>query len=302
MGQAADPVDGRADLRLAGQVPPPEQGPREERPVVGIVHQAGHDPVDVSPASPLRCGRRIPLSRCSLNRPYGTVTQLSQNQQFQDAQTWFHYIFNPTISSNDPIPQRYWRFLPFYECSPWDEVEGQIQNLFKPPPSGVPSLCGQDTQDQINAWQANPFDPFLIGRMRTIAFRMKVVMAYLDNLIAWGDSLFGQNTRESINEATQIYVLAKDILGPRPVQIPQRGVSQDYTYNDLKTLYGSDDFSNPLVQMENDFPYLSVSSAASSSALGTALSMSNVVPYFCFSPNNTLLGYWDTVDDRLYKI
>src|SRR5208337_4080030 len=74
MGQAADPVDGRADLRLAGQVPPPEQGPREERPVVGIVHQAGHDPVDVSPASPLRCGRRIPLSRCSLNRPYGTVT------------------------------------------------------------------------------------------------------------------------------------------------------------------------------------------------------------------------------------
>src|SRR5271166_6610251 len=75
MGQAADPVDGRADLRLAGQVPPPEQGPREERPVVGIVHQAGHDPVDVSPASPLRCGRRIPLSRCSLNRPYGTVTK-----------------------------------------------------------------------------------------------------------------------------------------------------------------------------------------------------------------------------------
>src|SRR5271165_6293265 len=75
MGQAADPVDGRADLRLAGQVPPPEQGPREERPVVGIVHQAGHDPVDVSPASPLRCGRRIPLSRCSLNRPYGTVTE-----------------------------------------------------------------------------------------------------------------------------------------------------------------------------------------------------------------------------------
>src|SRR5271165_3568463 len=82
MGQAADPVDGRADLRLAGQVPPPEQGPREERPVVGIVHQAGHDPVDVSPASPLRCGRRIPLSRCSLNRPYGTVTEIRPGSLF----------------------------------------------------------------------------------------------------------------------------------------------------------------------------------------------------------------------------
>ena len=53
MGHAADPLDGRADVRLAGSLPPPDQGPREERPVVGIVHQAGHDPVDVPPASPL---------------------------------------------------------------------------------------------------------------------------------------------------------------------------------------------------------------------------------------------------------
>src|SRR5271166_7134165 len=74
-GPSGPPFGVHYNLRLAGQVPPPEQGPREERPVVGIVHQAGHDPVDVSPASPLRCGRRIPLSRCSLNRPYGTVTE-----------------------------------------------------------------------------------------------------------------------------------------------------------------------------------------------------------------------------------
>jgi hypothetical protein len=127
-------------------------------------------------------------------------------------------------------------------------------------------------------------------------------MAYLDNLIAWGDSLFGQNTRESINEATQIYVLAKEILGPAPVQIRQTGAVQDYSYNDLTTLYGIDDFSNALVQMENDFPNFSASSAAPSSSLGNVLSMSSVVPYFCFPPNDTLLGYWNTVDDRLYKI
>ena len=44
-------------------------------PVVGIVHQAGHDPVDVPPASSLRYRRRVPLSRCRLNAPYGTVTE-----------------------------------------------------------------------------------------------------------------------------------------------------------------------------------------------------------------------------------
>src|SRR3954470_7852857 len=75
MGQAAHPMDGRADLRLAGPLPPPEQGPGEERPVVGIVHQAGHDPIDVPPAAALPYRARIPLSRCSLNRAYGTVTK-----------------------------------------------------------------------------------------------------------------------------------------------------------------------------------------------------------------------------------
>lgn len=38
-------------------------------------------------------------------------------------------------------------------------------------------------------------------------------MKYLDNLIAWGDHLFQQDTMESINEATQLYVLAANILG-----------------------------------------------------------------------------------------
>jgi hypothetical protein len=236
--------------------------------------------------------------------PWFIATRLSQDHQFAEAQKWFHYIFNPTITSTDPIPQRYWRCLPFYECSPWDHVEGQIQNLLYPPPNGSAprARCGQDISEQIAAWVANPFDPFLIGRMRPIAFRMKVVMAYLDNLIAWGDSLFRQNTRESINEATQIYVLAKDILGPRPEQIPERGVIQDYTYNDLKTLYGIDKSSNAVVQMENEFPYLSAANGKASSGLGATIEMSSVIPYFCFPPNTNLLAYWDTVDDRLYKI
>ena len=66
LGEAADPVDGRADVRLAGSVPPPEQGPGEERAVVGVVHQAGDDPVDAPPPPALRGGRRVPLPRGGL--------------------------------------------------------------------------------------------------------------------------------------------------------------------------------------------------------------------------------------------
>ena len=49
LGEVADPVDGGADVRVAGAMPAPEQGPGEERPVVGGVHQAGHDPPDAQP-------------------------------------------------------------------------------------------------------------------------------------------------------------------------------------------------------------------------------------------------------------
>ena len=41
-------------------------------------------------------------------------------------------------------------------------------------------------------------------------------MKYLDNLIAWGDSLFTQMTIETVNEATLCYVLAANLLGPAP--------------------------------------------------------------------------------------
>ena len=180
-------------------------------------------------------------------------------------------------------------------------LQGQIQNLLSPPsPSGSsppPSLCGQDISDQIVAWQENPFDPHLIARMRTVAYRMKVVMAYIDNLIAWGDYLFRQNTRESINEATQIYVLAQEILGPRPTEIPQRGTIQDYTYHDLTTLFGLDDFSNTLVLLENQFPFTTAASSSSgaSSGVSSAASTASMGFYFCIPPNDQLSKYWDTV-------
>ena len=48
-------------------------------------------------------------------------------------------------------------------------------------------------------------------------------MKYLDNLLAWGDSLFRQDTIESMNEATQVYVLAANLLGPKPQPVPPRG-------------------------------------------------------------------------------
>jgi hypothetical protein len=240
--------------------------------------------------------------------PLLLAIRLSQNQKFEDAQKWFHYIFNPTSNAADPSPQRYWNLLPFYRCSVSDEVEGQLQNLLMQLDTGggasQPSECGLDLSTQVTQWEGNAFNPHLVARMRTIAYRKAVVMKYLDNLIAWGDYLFRQNTRESINEATQVYVLAHEILGPRPTQIPERGTIQDYTYHDLTTQFSLDEFSNALVQMENVFPFTTSGASinGSNSGLSSATSTATTSFYFCIPPDGQLLGYWDTVEDRLYKI
>ena len=59
-------------------------------------------------------------------------------------------------------------------------------------------------------------------------------MKYLDNLIAWGDYLFRQDSMESINEATQLYVLAAEILGPRPKKVPPQAKPPVETFNELE--------------------------------------------------------------------
>ncbi|MEK7397543.1 MAG: hypothetical protein AAB116_11475 [Candidatus Poribacteria bacterium] len=55
-------------------------------------------------------------------------------------------------------------------------------------------------------------------------------MKYIDNIIDWGDHLFAQDTRESINEAEMLYQLADDILGKHPVKM---GECETTDENDL---------------------------------------------------------------------
>ena len=91
--------------------------------------------------------------------------------------------------------------------------------------------------------------------MRPEAYMKSIVMAYLDNLIAWGDQLFRQDTRESVNEATQLYLLASEILGERPKEIPAhegtRKTINGVEVNTFNQLRGRlDAFSNALVDLE----------------------------------------------------
>ena len=224
--------------------------------------------------------------------PLFLATRLSQNQRFEEAMNWFHYIFNPTAGSPTvPIPQRYWNVLPLCETQP-QRLDRMLQDLH----AGIPDVVAQ--------WedlQAHPFQPHRVARLRRIAYQKTVVMKYIDNLISWGDQLFRRDTIESINQATLLFVLAGTLLGPRIQRIPPRGRTRSRTYAELRQL-SLDKFNQAIVSFENDLPYSKRTTSGESSAESTGLLGIGRTFYFCLPKNEKLLGYWDTVADRLFKI
>lgn len=165
--------------------------------------------------------------------PLTIAVHLSKNQRFADAQRWFHYVFDPTSTDDVPSPGRYWKFLAFRE----NNDVGFIEDILAQWAAG--SLSEDDRRRLVAGYdrlKEAPFEPHVVARTRTVSYQYSVVMRYLDNLIAWGDSLFRQDTIETINEATMLYVLAANILGPRPQRVPPAGKIQPRTFNQIKDL------------------------------------------------------------------
>lgn len=229
--------------------------------------------------------------------PLSVAIHLSRNQRFEEAQSWFHHVFDPTDSSSGPTPERFWRVKPL-QSTDVKMIEEVLVNLA----TGADPKLQKDIMNSIGAWKDNPFRPHQVARFRQSAYMLKAVMAYLDNLIDWGDALFRQDTGESINEATQVYVLAANILGTRPQQAPRKGFQQPQTYAKMRG--DLDTFGNAMREVEVDIPFdLSPPppAAADEAKLDTLRSL-GAAPYFCVPRNDKLIGYWDTVADRLFKI
>lgn len=239
--------------------------------------------------------------------PLMIAVHLSKNQRFAEAQRWFHYIFDPTSSDTaTPTPKRFWRFRRFRLEKDVQKLDDLLALLSKPDVE-----CSADelktktlVLDGYEAISQKPFQPHAVARTRTVAYQYSVVMKYLDNLIAWGDSLFAQDTVESINEATQCYVLAANLLGQRPQRIPPRGTVRPKSFAQLKAAR-LDEMGNALVELEGQFPFnLQLPPTPSGDSTGAAGPLFGVgrTLYFCIPRNDRLLAYWDTVADRLYKI
>ena len=235
--------------------------------------------------------------------PLYLANRLSSNGEYEKAMKWFHYIFDPTTDelplSGQSEVSRFWKVLPF-KTTPSQRLTDWFMELNA---QSDPSNPNHDPESplaaQVAEWRDNPFDPHLIATNRPLAYMKNVVIKYVENIVAWGDSLFRQFTRESVNEALQLYVIANHILGPYPEYVPKRGNTKEETYNSLNGSW--DAFSNALVELENIFPFSSNTPDSDSSNGNSLLGIGRTL-YFCIPTNEKLLEIWDTVADRLFKI
>lgn len=212
---------------------------------------------DDSPTVPRKVdafgGDAKPIIYHELKRPYSLynweaafhspmllVDRLLKSQQFEQALKMCHYVFNPYGKGTDS--KRFWQFPPFKEI----DATNVLERLFM-------GLQPRQPNDQISEWRDKPFQPHVVARSRPSAYMKWVVMKYLEILIAWGDYLFRQDTIETLNQATQLYVLAAHIYGPRGQKIPKRGKVQPQTY--LSLLDKWDAFGNAMVELELVFPF-----------------------------------------------
>ncbi|MFY9488419.1 MAG: hypothetical protein WAP35_06970 [Solirubrobacterales bacterium] len=230
--------------------------------------------------------------------PITIAVHLSKNGRYEESQRWFHFLFDPTDDTDGPTPERFWKVRPF-QSTEAKLIEEILVNLS----TGADPDLRNETIRSIEAWKDSPFRPHVVARYRQQAYMYKVVMSYLDNQIAWGDSLFRQDTGEAIDEAMTHYVLAANILGPRPMASPRKGSTRAQTYASLRD--DLDKFGNAMRELEAEAPFdlfpFPVGGSAEDGSLATLRSLGNAL-YFCVPPNDKLIGYWDTVADRLFKI
>jgi Tc toxin complex TcA C-terminal TcB-binding domain len=234
----------------------------------------------------------------------------STHRRYAEAQRWFHLVLDPTNTDQSvPTPQRWWKCFAFRKDGIPQSI-AELITLLSDTDQGQ-AAAKQAVIEGYNAILANPFDPHVVARSRPGAYQWYVVMKYLDNLIAWGDDLFLANTRETIDRARLCYMLAANILRYRPQSMPQPGSKMAMNFSQLRQA-GLDRLSDALVDLEAQFPFNLVpgpgTGAGSAGINGPGGDASGALfgigrsLYFCVPVNQQLLGYWDTVADRLFKI
>jgi hypothetical protein len=260
---------------------------------------ASHERLDLSP------GGAYSLYNWELlfHIPMLIAGRLARQQSFAQALGWYSRVFDPTVAAGTS-PQRFWRFKQFHD----DYANAQPYQTLVAWLTGLAEGSVDDEQAQVvAAWRRDPFNAHLVARMRAGTYPRWVVMRTVETLVTWGDARFREGSWEAVNEATQLYLMAQEILGPRPQLVPARH-AEALTYQQLADRQrphsdGIDPFGNALLAIEAAHSPLDILDGDARNADPSLAVLSGVsMLYFGIPANERLLALWDTIDDRMLKI
>ncbi|MDB6049546.1 MAG: hypothetical protein JWR17_2292 [Pseudomonas sp.] len=198
--------------------------------------------------------------------------RLQQEFDYSGAQNWLHRLFNPQVRVAPLYPppsDTDWR--PYWTCRPL----------------GMADNFALELEGLTN--------PDAIARGAPSHYRKAIFMLYLNNLIAWGDMLYRQVTRDTLNEAKLHYVRALSLLGPlskgrsishwTPVTLEQAGEEGGQGFAAVES-------SN--VQALKELTPVAMGEAPWLRLLDTSV--------FRLPVNSQLLDLWDRLDLRLHNL
>ena len=222
--------------------------------------------------------------------PFAIARHLTRNRQYEEAQTWLRYIFDPTRRGAGGKISAWW-LGSFSKAE--DESDKSVFEWAQDNPAAF--------EGEVETWASNPFNPHGIARLRPVSYMRATFFAYVENLIEWADDLFRRDSMESVNEAAQLYSEAASMLGRQPVDlghlVPQP--ASNSLEEHLLGLLGPQPLltsgvmpTDPGVDIKRNEIF----------ALGADDGLGDDFEAFCVPGNDRLHEYWNTISDRLFKI
>ena len=124
--------------------------------------------------------------------PWLVAWRLNQERQYDEAERWLAYLFDPMRQAGDTGHPPYWNVVPI-----------------------APAGASNETAEMSHAtlW---PNDPHQIGLSHPVHIRKALYLLFLDIKLNRADHAYLQLTPDSLTEAKLHYVHVLDYLGPRP--------------------------------------------------------------------------------------
>lgn len=194
--------------------------------------------------------------------------------QVADLSVWSRALYPEEIKEQfKPAHHKYWRFLPLVNLNT-KTLKKRLNN-----------------EVYLSAYKQYPYDAEALACLRPIPLQKAIIMRYIDNLLDWGDELFGKDSWETNLQATILYIMTKDILNKRPKYLSPSSAGNMIAASSQKQLA-----VNQLVNLEQEVQPMP------DTCMLTTRSFNTNDPNFFIPENEELVKYWDLVADRLFKL